>query len=219
MHETLKQEIKEYLIEKYQPEVIILHGSRASENYKPHSDWDLFVFVKQDNQSRKLSREVYKENALDVILVGYPDIGEDTLEKLVAVSHSIENLYEKEIGSGDILVEEALEKRSQGNFLSKEEKDLIVFDMFKYVNRLVDTQNDDAVFFHRLGRDFFPQALNSWFRVLSNEYSLPPYLAIPYIQEQDMKYYNLLEVLWSRGSNKDKVEAAQQIFKRIREGV
>lgn len=219
MHETLKKEIKNYLIEKYQPKIIILHGSRASENYKPHSDWDIFVFIESDDQSRELAREIYKNNALDLILVSYPNLGEGTLSKLVAVSHSIENLYEEERGLGDNLIKKALEVRSLGNFLSKEDRDLIIFDMFKYVNRLVDTEEDDSVFFHRLGRDFFPTALNAWFRIIKNKYSLPPYLAIPYIKKHDIEYYGLLEVLWSKKNNREKIKAAQVIFDTLKKAL
>lgn len=33
------------LNQKYNPEGIILHGSRSSDNAKEHSDWDIFVLL------------------------------------------------------------------------------------------------------------------------------------------------------------------------------
>ena len=87
--------------------------------------------------------------------------------------------------------------------------------MYKDINNLNDLQENDGVFFFRLGRDFFRNALNGWFRVIRDEYSLPPYLSIPYIKEQDPEYYACLEVLWSHKSNKEKVDAAKAIFQKI----
>jgi len=219
MHETLKKEIKEYLVNKYQPQAIILHGSRASDNYRPNSDWDFFVFVKEGEQNKKEACEIYNEQALDVVFVNYPNISEMFLNKLVAVSHSIETLYEIEEGVGEKIVKKAKETRAKGITLSKEEKELIIFTIYKSVNNLTDLQENDAVFFFRLGRDFFRQVLNGWFRVIKNEYSLPPYLSIPYIQKNDPEYYSLLEVLWSTKSNKEKVDAAKLIFQKIKNSV
>ena len=219
MHENLKKEIKEYLVNKYQPQAIILHGSRASDNYRPRSDWDLFVFVKEDGQNKKEAHEVYKEQALDVTLVSYPDISDAVLDKLVAVAHSIETLYEAEDSIGKKLVTEAEEKRSKGYTHSIEEKELMILDMYKDINNLTDLQENEGVFFFRLGRDFFRNALNGWFRVIRNEYSLPPYLSIPYIKKNDLEYYALLEVLWSDKSNKEKADSAKLIFKKIKESV
>jgi hypothetical protein len=150
-------------------------------------------------------------------LVNYPDVSETILKKLVAVAHSMEVLYDAKESVGKKLVEDAKETRSQGVTLSKKEKELILIEMYKDINNLNDLQDNDGVFFFRLGRDFFRNALNGWFRVMRDEYSLPPYLSIPYIKENDPEYYSLLEVLWSQKSNKEKVRAAQLIFERMKE--
>jgi predicted nucleotidyltransferase len=215
MHENLKKEIKEYLVNTYHSQTIILHGSRASNNYREHSDWDLFVFVKEDGEGTKIERDIYNEQALDITIVNYPDVSDAILEKLVAVAHSIEVLYDTEAGTGNKLVEDAVEKRAKGITLSPKEKESIVIEMYKDVNNLNDLQENDGVFFFRLGRDFFRNALNGWFRVIRNEYSLPPYLSLPYIKERDPEYYSLLEILWSKKSNKEKVDAAKLIFQKI----
>ncbi|MCB9805838.1 nucleotidyltransferase domain-containing protein [Candidatus Nomurabacteria bacterium] len=214
MHEELKKEITEYLKNKYRPETIILHGSRASDNYREHSDWDLFVFVKEDEEGLKTERDLYKAQAMDITLVNFPKVSQNIIEKLIAVAHSIEVLYDtEEVGSK--LINDAKKERSKGIRLSKEEKERIVIEMYKDINNLNDLQENDGVFFFRLGRDFFRNALNGWFRVIRDEYSLPPYLSIPYIKEQDPEYYACLEVLWSHKSNKEKVDAAKAIFQKI----
>jgi predicted nucleotidyltransferase len=216
MNKDLKKEITQYLIDKYHPEVIILHGSRASDNYREHSDWDLFLFIEGEGSDTKIERDIYLEQAMDITIVNYPHISTTIIEKLVAVAHSMEVLLDTTNCAGSQLVSDAKIKRSKGVRLSTKEKEIIMIEMYKDINNLQDLQENDGVFFFRLGRDFFRNALNGWFRVIRDEYSLPPYLSIPYIKEHDSEYYSLLEVLWSHKSNKEKVAAAKQIFEKIK---
>src|SRR3989344_2829024 len=48
-----KEKIIEYLKEKYHPKAMLLHGSHATGNERPHSDWDIFLlFDKIPEQNR-----------------------------------------------------------------------------------------------------------------------------------------------------------------------
>ena len=51
----MEQKLTQYIIEKYSPLAVLLHGSRASGNERPHSDWDFAILV---NEDIKVEREI-----------------------------------------------------------------------------------------------------------------------------------------------------------------
>jgi predicted nucleotidyltransferase len=56
-----KDKIATYLKDKYDPEALILHGSRAAGQATEHSDWDIFMLDTQElpnETSRKFGAEL-----------------------------------------------------------------------------------------------------------------------------------------------------------------
>lgn len=210
----MEKEITDYLVKKFNPVTIILHGSRASSFAKPHSDWDIYVFVDQEITGREFIGEIFMDQNLDAGLIKYPVDDEIIKQKLVAISHAAKVIYDT--GScGQKLIARAKEIREKGVNLTKKEIENKKLFMTRSVDRLRDAVNDDAFFFFRLGSDFIRSALNNWFTILHNEYSVPIYMSLPRIKKDDPEYYAALEKLWSKENNQIKLEAVEYIFTRL----
>lgn len=210
----MEKEITDHLVKKFNSVAIILHGSRASEFAKPHSDWDIYIFVNQDIEGREFAGERFMDQSLDVSLIKFPVDDQVIKDKLVAVSHSAKVVFDPE-GQGERMLQQAREIRSLGINLTQKEKDNRKLFMTRCVDRLRDSVENDAFFFFRLGTDFMRIALNNWFTILHNEYSIPVYMSLPRIKKDDPEYYQALEKLWSKETNSVKLEAVEYIFSRL----
>lgn len=215
MFESMESEITSYLQNKYKAQSIILHGSRALGIHRKNSDWDILVLVEENISGKRNIREMFKGQHIDAFLLSYP-IENANFEKIVSVSHGIRVLFDNEEQIGSQIVQKALGGRELGCRLSFKDKTKTFEEMLKYYLRLHDNLDRNMIFFHRLGRDFFPQAINNWFRIIKNEYSLPPYLAIDRIREEDIGYYRLLKVLSSGKKKRKKLRAAKEIIERLK---
>ena len=209
----MEKEITDYLVKKYNPIAMILHGSRASEFAKPHSDWDIYVFVDQEVTGREFIGETYLGQNIDAGLIQYPVTDEIIKQKMIAISHAAKVIYDTD-GRGEEMVKRAKEIREKGPNLSEKEINNKMLFMGRCMDRLRDSVNNDAFFFFRLGSDFIRIVLNNWFSILHNEYSVPVYMSLPRIQKDDPEYYKAVEVLWSKQDNESKLRAAEYIYSR-----
>lgn len=210
----MEKEIIDYLVKRFNPVAVILHGSRATEYAKPHSDWDIYVFVSDDISGREFVGERYMEQSLDTSLIRFPVDDEVIKDKLVAVSSTAKVVFDTD-GEGEAMLERARNIRSQGRNLTQKEIENKKLFMMRCMDRLRDSVDNDAFFSYRLGRDFVRIAIHNWFVLLHNEYDVPIYMSLPRIQKDDSEYYRELSKLWSRESNEVKLEAAEYIFKRL----
>lgn len=70
------KEIVNTIIDSVHPEKIILFGSRARKDHRPHSDYDLMVIKRGLKNERSISRRIYRalfdqkiNRAVDIIVV------------------------------------------------------------------------------------------------------------------------------------------------------
>ena len=209
----MKEKIISYLKEKYNPLAIVLHGSRATNNAGEKSDWDIYIFVLELSDIDKFVGEDFEGQQLDASLIRIP-LDSELRDEFIRTSPSIQIVFDTDSVAKSLYEDLKIEHEKGLHFSEQMLLQKKTF-LLRALNRLEDNVSNEASFFLRLGRDFFPRAVNWWFEILNNEYSVPLYKALPIIKEKDPSYYEHLAVLYKQGKNEEKLESAKLIFNRL----
>lgn len=207
MTDSIQSNILQFLKEKYAPEIVILHGSRAAGKNRPDSDWDIFVFTSLDIKG---GTEQFMGEQLDVQTVYMPVKIEEFVDNYGYVLHNAKILLDNEEEFGRKILEEAVQMYSLGKKLTETELTNRTNYMSRILSRMSGSTEKPELFLLYLGY-FYEKSLQYWFE-LKGKFSKPVYAAIPEIQEADPEYYALLEVLFSgHSTNAEKFLAAEKI--------
>ena len=76
---AMEEKITTYLKERYSPDAIILHGSRAIGEAREHSDWD-FIFLYKSEPTAGAFREFIEEQNIEVQSLITPITEENLLD-------------------------------------------------------------------------------------------------------------------------------------------
>lgn len=205
-----KQRITDYLIKKYQPVAIVLHGSRARGMERLNSDWDLYVFVDRDGVNG--DPELWEGESLDIDVVKLPVSEMDFIETFLGTLQVTEILYEVS-GAVRSLLATAQEIYARPYPLSSER----LLRRKNYVHRLLlrleGYQTEPELFAYYLAQ-FYEELFRYWYE-LQGEWSQPVYLAWPRIQIDDPAYATLLTLLAGPSDASSKIQAAKQLRQRL----
>lgn len=201
--------IRDHLIKKYDPEAIILHGSRAKGRGRFNSDWDLYVLVRNQTEG---GTEDFEGESLDVDIVHLP------IEEVDCRSRFRETLQSSEIlldpnGTAKNIIAQMEQIYAEGRQLSLEEQENRINFITRVVKRLESYGGEPGIFFYHLGL-FYEKAIRYWFE-LQGKWSLPIYEALPYIAEYDPEYSHWLEVLAAPQIPMEKIELVHKIQDRL----
>ena len=213
--ETLMEKIEKVvkkLREKYDPEAVILHGSRAVGKERVHSDWDIILLFKSE-----IPRGGYREKVEgeDVEWKAYiiPSTDDSIIDTFDMYLQFAKVLWEKGRVGSDLL-ERASMAYSKGPQLSaddiRREKQFLEHKLLS----MGDDVHTPYMFLRHLSV-FFNRASNLWFEILHKEFPKPFYLAIPEIVERDEEYAKYLEKLYSNISEEKKIEAGRKILEKL----
>jgi predicted nucleotidyltransferase len=207
------QKIVDYLVTIYSPVAILLHGSRAVEKNRPHSDWDIIMLFDKEVIQKRYREEVDGE---DVEWKSFliPTEKTDIIDTFDVYLQFAKVLWEKD-NAGSELLKKALAEYSRGPKLSdsqiKREQ-----QFFEHkVSGMKDDKDTPYMFLRHLSV-LFNRSSNLWFEILHNEYSKPFYISIPIIKEKDYEYYTHLMTLCSNSSpNDEKIISAEWIANKL----
>ncbi len=202
----IEQKILTHLQDKYNPEVVILHGSRAAQKNRENSDWDLYVFTKTTIEGVS---EEFAGQSLDVHVVYLPLDGYDFIDLFGTTLVNAKILLDTD-NFAKKLIEEAKEIYVQGRILTNAEFSNRKNYIFRLLQKLKGTVNKPLEFFYRLG-SFYEIAVRYWFEV-QGKWSQPIYEALPTIQSEDSEYFGWLVMLSQNISEEIKMDVAQKIF-------
>ncbi len=205
-----KQEITDYLIQKYHPVAILLHGSRARGLSRSNSDWDLFVFV--DRDAKDDGPELWKGESLDIDVVKLPITKDSFFETFLGTLQKTEVLYEQQ-GAVQPVLQLAKEIYQAPYDLSDERRRNRKNYFHHLLLRLEGYVDQPELFFYYLA-GFYENVFPYWYE-LKGRWSQPLYVAWPQLQKEDPEYAELVRVLSSASSTKQKLDAAQQINQRL----
>ena len=185
-----KDKIVTYLKDKYDPEVLILHGSRAAGQATEHSDWDIFMFDDQELPSES-GRGFGIE--LDVDAKKLPINTKKEVENEFGCQLKHAKILHDTDGVGKHILELAEDLYADGFNATQKELDDKKNNSRRTYYRLAERSEHIA---HLYRLDFVAYSTRYWYQVLQNEWQDNFYFAFPRIKSEDPNYYeNLMRVL------------------------
>ena len=203
----MKNEIVKYLKDKYEPQAIILHGSRAKGGAVEHSDWDFFLL---DEEKKDIRPEQYNGESLDIQRVDPNLEKEEIVDTYGPEFLGAEVVYDFD-GVGEDFLHKAQSAAEDGPELSKKDIESRRNYILRYLHRMQDRKHKPGAFFWYVS-EFYVKAMQYWYELLHDEWAEPEYKAIDEIKERDPEYFSLLKVLYRHNSAEEKIEAAQEIL-------
>lgn len=205
--------IIEFLKDKYAAEVIIIVGSRAVGDYKPTSDWDIYVFSnkkafdKSPQEFRSWLPDLIKDEDLDIYVNNF-DKSSYSSKIYRDLTNSKVVLDKNDFGKQ--LRDEAIKRSKKAP--SKWTKNYAQWRVekakryMKKFNELIKEKNYPELFLRM--HFYFDENLIEWWFGIRNEFRLRPQQAFPYIKKKDPKFYEQLKIITSdKTSYMKKIEA------------
>ena len=203
MQETILNHIKG----KYNPDAIILHGSRARNMEREHSDWD-FIFLYNNNGNYNSGREFFAGQNIEFSVVMLPV--QDILETF---SHKLNKaivLFERQ-NEGTSILAEAEKIYAQGVYWSDEKIADHKLWFQGRINGMRDNVNQPEIFYKYFS-DVYSRLFNYWYFLKQHAYSEPIYAAVQEIENKDSAYMYLISQFTSfESSLGKKVELAEEM--------
>lgn len=207
----MQDAIIDHLREKYKPDAIILHGSRARGKEREHSDWD-FIFLYNSPGQGCNGREMFNNQNIEFSSHAIPvnDIEEEFSIKL----RGAKVVYEAGTIGTDLLNEASM-YYEQGVYWSAEK----INNHRLWAQGRIDGMRDNIgnpLIFTKYFTDFYQKIFNYWYWILQHSHSQPVYVAVEEIERKDPEFYVLLKSFASSDSSlEEKVEIAEKIKSRL----
>ncbi len=179
--------IKNYLRKKFNPEVILLAGSRANGLSNNQSDWDIFLFCNKRYPNRLLK---YKGMVLDIIFCGWPK--ENLyLDTQYGPIFPTKILYDSSGGKLLKMLKNTKQAYEKGPLLMQREYCDVKFESVeRWQQKLKKYQKEKEIQFYYAGR-MYEIFLQMWFEQ-QNLWPLAPAQALAQIKKKDKKFWELL---------------------------
>jgi len=209
-------EIISFLKKRYQAEVVIIVGSRAVGDYKPGSDWDIYMFSKKirkdtpeaflkampqslydedldlykyDFDSKKYPAKLWKDLRNSEVVLDSRGVGKRLKTKAARLYKQGPPKWTKVYAQGRILKARRYMKKFEDNLKHKSYGDLFLRICYHYTENVID-----------------------WWFGIRQEWPLRPQQAFPYIKKKDPRFYKQLEIVFSdKTSFRKKIDAFKEI--------
>lgn len=211
--------IKNFLQEKHNAEVLIIVGSRAVGDYKPNSDWDIYLFTneiikeEEPNQFYNSLPDKIKNEDLDIYKYNF---NETFPGKLYRDLRNSKIILDNKDCFGEKIVNKAVELYNKGpNKWSKSYAQGRYYKAQRYMKKFRDNLKDENYeeLFLRISWHYSENIIDWWFGI-RQEFELRPQQAFDYIKEQDPIFHKELQVVVSdKNSYEDKINAFENIHK------
>ncbi len=207
----MQNSIVEYLKENFEPDSIILHGSRARGKERPHSDWDFILLYRQPTSVKNGRLIVDGQNVeYSVAVLPITDVFGmfDTKLNKAKVVFDTEN-----IATG--LIKDATAYYNIGVHWNEEKRNA---HKAWLEGRLAGMEDniDNPLLFQKYFSDFYGRVFNYWYWLVAHQHSEPIYVAVDEIKEKDIEYFNLINKLVCT-DNSNKIHVAEIIVSKLLE--
>lgn len=206
---NIEAQILEWLRSKWNPEVVLIGGSRATLDHSPESDWDLYLIGRYP--SRTSWSEIFCNEHIDVEFVPIETISDGVLRVAQRPVRALRVLLENAAGLGSSLVTSTAEAfKLAPPPLSPDEQLRRQAEMMRLTAKLVAHGSDPEACFATLA-EFHTTALQSWCE-LTSRWPTAPYRVLPLIRTLDPDLSSALAVIASGKSIADKLVACSHIM-------
>lgn len=214
--------IIEFLKNRYKAKVLIIVGSRAVGDFKPKSDWDIYLFT--DKKLPKETPSQFYNDLPEAIKDEDLDIYKNSMDpksysaKLWRDLRNSKVILDNKERFGKKLRKKALDLYKKGPpKWTKEYAQGRVFKAQRYMKKFEDNFKDKkfAELFLRISWHYSENVIDWWFGIRS-EFPLRPQQAFPHIKEKDPEFYKQLQKVFSDKINyKAKISAFKKIHKLL----
>lgn len=202
----MEKQISKMLCERYQPEAIILHGSRASGHARKHSDWDCILLYAASASVPINGRMEWRGQNIEC--THHPLPVDDVLTTFGIKLQNARVVHDPQ-RVGEALLQRAGVEYDQPLGWSTAERSSHAL----WVQGRIDGMRDtiaEPLLFHKYATDFYGRITNYWYWAICDRYPQPIYLALEEIQTADAAYYELIQSFVT-GDAKQKIIAAEKI--------
>lgn len=183
----MEQKIIDYIKDKYNPEVILLAGSRAKGKEKNNSDWDLFLLGPRNAKGEFIE---FSGELLDITFKDWPEENKPlTIPYGPLLPTKV--LLDNSNGKLQLLLAKTKEAFEKGPMYLYKESVLERFGKLTRWQKKIEKYHDNPMVEFFYAGIFYKFAIRIWFE-LQNKWSISPSEAIPYISDKDEKFFKLL---------------------------
>lgn len=186
----MEEEIVTYLVEKYEPDLIILVGSQVVGDAVADSDWDV-VLLKSGGDAISGGFYNVRGQVIDVTLKDWPKEG-DTLTSPFGPLWPMKVLYERNEGNAQTLIALNKNEYENGPLHSKYKESCVKrFNKLQQWEYKVNRYSDDVFVQFYYAGVFYEFAIRSWFE-MRNRWPQSPPRALRFFKENDAVFLQLL---------------------------
>ncbi len=206
-----KQQLTDYVLERYAPVAIVLHGSRAIGLAKEHSDWDMLIFTNKKVDAR---REIQFGQNIDIAQVVLP-IADNKIESTFGFYFRKENteiLYDPTNIAVELMAKNE-EILKAGNVFTDDDRIARYAFMQSALNGVRDYIGEPLIVFSKKS-EFYEKGISAWFRFLHSAFRPSNYIGFPYIQKEDPAFFAMLQEFIADNSQ-NSIAAGERILGHI----
>lgn len=207
----MEQEIIKFLVEKYNPIVIALVGSRAKGLNKETSDWDLYLFI--DDKKRRLGEFVdYQGQLLDITFREWSEDETYVFNNPFGPAWPVKVLLDNSEGRFEKILENTKTSYDKGPLLAYPEGHAARLQhLNRWQQKMLAYQDNEIQFYYLCS--LFPMLAQLWFEK-HNMWPISPKPALDYIKEHDLEFWNDLSSLTTSVA-KERMELVDRLVKKI----
>lgn len=209
----MEEKLTQYIIEKYSPLAVLLHGSRASGNERTHSDWDFAILV---NKGIETEREIIEGQNIEirVLIVPFPELNDQNKSPWIVLRDgNVKVLFDPNNIAKDIIEKVTAFYKTPLHFSETDTSGHKAWYRSQ-LDGMIDYQNEQEAFFRKLS-ELYPRVIMYWFHFVRHSYMPQVYYSIPIIKNEDPEYFALLGKLASNISNQEKIDVCEQVYIKI----
>ena len=203
-----EQWIIDYLCEKYHPEAIILHGSRARGMEREDSDWDVYLL----SGDKEISASERVDGVqIDLRILSAMINPEEVVQRFGPTFKDAKILYDTD-GIGEQLIKDTQRLYDKGLQLTQREIENRKLRFERHLSRLRGaTENIELFFFHT---EFFRNIVRYWFE-LHDRWPEPPYISLQTIKKEDPDFFARLHIIATSDNNKKRYDAFVYLYNKL----
>lgn len=190
----MEEKIVEYLKSEYDPEVILLGGSRARGRETEKSDWDLFLIGSKKEDGGFLDFEGAR---LDLTFRNWPEEGK-SLNIPYGPLWPVKVLLDNSQGKLTIVLARTEEAFGKGPLTLYKHGVAGRFERLDSWKRKIEKYGDNPMVEYFYAGFFYEIVIRLWFEV-QDRWPLTPAEGLPIIQSEDREFYDLLTSFVSSG--------------------
>lgn len=207
----IEQKIVDFIKQEYDPEVILLAGSRARGRETEKSDWDIFLL----GSKKEIEGFQYLEGArLDITFKAWPEEN-----KPLTIPYGplwpVKVLLDNSQGKLANVLTKTEEVYKEGPRVLYAKGISYRFVMLESWRRKIEKYGGNPMVEFYYAGFFYEIAIRLWFEV-RNKWPLTPSEGLPVIEVEDKEFYDLLVSFMSSNSS-DRIKFTETLFNLLNE--